>query len=251
MSIAVTKEMEPTTPQRAAPRAPSQPLSLPQPSQAASLAMLWQSSVGKKFLMALTGGLMFLFVLGHMLGNLQIFLGAEKLNDYAHALHANAALLWGVRLVLLATVLTHAVAGLILTLEKLSARPIAYAEKANIQGSLPSRTMIFSGAAIGLFIVYHLLHLTVGAVHPSFIDLQPFHNVVFGLRVLPAALAYIVAMVAVGFHLWHGLYAMFHSLGFRHPRYTPGVRTAAAAVGTAIALADISIPLAVLVGLVG
>lgn len=250
MSIAVTKELDPSAPQRVAPSAPSQPLSLPLPSKAASLAMLWQSSVGKKFLMALTGVLMFLFVLGHMLGNLQVYLGSEKLNAYAQALHANAALLWGVRLAMLAAVLTHAIAGLVLTLEKQSARPIAYAEKANIQGSLPSRTMIWSGVAIGLFIVYHLLHLTVGAVHPSFKDLQPFHNVVTGFAVLPAALAYIVAMVAVGFHLWHGLYSMFHSLGFRHPRYTPGIRSGAATVGTAIALADISIPLAVLVGLV-
>jgi succinate dehydrogenase / fumarate reductase cytochrome b subunit len=251
MSIAVTKEREPSAALRAAPISPSQPLALPLPKQPASLALFWQSSVGKKYLMALTGILMFVFVLGHMLGNLQIFLGSEKLNAYAQALHSNAALLWGVRLVMLAAILTHAIAGLVLALEKKSARPIAYAEKSNIQGSLPSRTMIWSGVVIGLFLAYHLLHLTVGNVHPSFIDLQPFHNVVFGLRVVPAALAYIAAMVAIGFHLWHGLYSVFHSLGLRHPRYTPGVRAAAATVGTAIAVGDISIPLAVLVGLVG
>jgi succinate dehydrogenase / fumarate reductase, cytochrome b subunit len=250
MSIA-SKAMD-VAPGGVAPSGPSQPLSLPQPSRPAQLVMLWQNSVGKKFLMAATGIVLFLYVLAHLLGNLQIYMGAEKINAYAHLLHANGGVLWTARIILLAAVLTHAIAGIILTLEKSSARPIAYAEKTNIQGTVSSRTMIYSGVLIGFFIVYHVLHLTVGgAGHPSYIDLDPYHNVVAGFRVVPAAIAYIIAMIGVGGHLWHGLYSMFQSLGFRHPRFTPGLRMAAATIATLIALGDISIPIAVLSGIVG
>jgi len=144
----------------------------------------------------------------------------------------------------------HALSGIILTLEKSSARPVAYADKTNIQGSLASRTMIYSGLMILAFVVYHVLHLTVGdAGHPSYEELQPYHNVVAGFRQVPASIAYIIAMIGVGGHLWHGLYSMFHSLGLRHPRYTPGLRAGAATIATLIALGDISIPVAVLTGL--
>jgi succinate dehydrogenase / fumarate reductase cytochrome b subunit len=249
MSMAGSKIMESPVSVRAA---LSKPLDLPLPSQPARLVMLWQNSVGKKILMALTGIVLFGYVLVHMIGNLQVYQGPEKINAYAHMLHSSAGLLWGVRIILLAAVVTHALAGIILTLEKQKARPIQYAEKVNIQGTAMSRTMIWSGLLILGFIVYHVLHLTVGdAGHPSYIELDPYHNVVHGFRVIPAAAAYIVAMIGVGAHLAHGLYSMFHSLGFRHPRYTPGLRTAAAVVGTLIALGDISIPVAVLVGLVG
>lgn len=220
-------------------------------SSAVRLALLWQNSVGKKALMAVTGIILFLFVVGHLVGNLQVYSGAEKLNAYARFLREHEFLLWVVRLVLLAAVGTHALAGILVTLEKWRARPVAYATKANLQGSVASRTMFWSGLLILAFVVYHLLHLTFGVVHPSFRPLAAYENVVAGFRVTGAAVAYIVSMVGVGFHLWHGLYSMTQSLGFRHPRYTPAIRGAAALVATFLALGNISIPFAVLAGLVG
>ena len=221
------------------------------PSSAVRLALLWQNSVGKKALMALTGIILFLFVVGHLIGNLQVYPGAEKLNAYARFLHEHVVPLWLVRLVLLATVGTHALAGILVTLEKWKARPVAYYTTANRQGSVASRTMIWSGLLILAFVVYHLLHLTTGTVHPSFRPLAAYENVVNGFRVTGASVAYIVSMVGVGFHLWHGLYSMSQSLGFRHPRYTPAIRVAAALLATLIVLGNISIPFAVLTGLVG
>jgi len=220
-------------------------------SSAVRLALLWQNSVGKKALMAVTGIVLFLFVVGHLIGNLQVYQGADKLNAYAQFLHKNQGLLWLVRLVLLAAVGTHALAGIIVTIEKWKARPVAYYTKANLQGTVASRTMIWSGLLILAFVVYHLLHLTTGTFHPSFRPLAAYENVVNGFRVTGASVVYIASMVGVGFHLWHGLYSMSQSLGFRHPRYTPTIRAAAALLATLIALGNISIPFAVLTGLVG
>ncbi|MFL5302562.1 MAG: succinate dehydrogenase, partial [Anaeromyxobacteraceae bacterium] len=117
--------------------------------------------------------------------------------------------------------------------------------------STASRTMLVSGVVILLFVVYHVLHLTTGTVHPEYEELAPFHNVVAGFHQPLAAGIYIVAMIGVGFHLWHGLYSMFHSVGLSHPRYTPGIRKAAALIATLVALGNISVPVAVLTGLVG
>jgi len=221
----------------------------PASSSAVRLVLLWQNSVGKKALMALTGIILSLFVLGHLIGNLQVYLGAEKLNAYAAFLQSSKGLLWTARIVLLASVLTHAAAGVILWLEKQKARPVAYFDRANVQSSAASRTMIWSGLLILAFVVYHLLHLTLGVVHPSFRHLAAYENLVSGFQVFGASLFYIVSMVGVGFHLWHGLYSMSQSLGFRHPRYTPVIRTVAALLATLIALANISIPVAVLAGI--
>jgi succinate dehydrogenase / fumarate reductase, cytochrome b subunit len=223
----------------------------PVSSSAVRLALLWQNSVGKKALMALTGIILSLFVLGHLVGNLQVFQGAEKLNAYAKFLQANQGLLWIARIVLLASVGTHAIAGILVTLEKQRARPIAYYTKGNVQATVASRTMIWSGLLILAFVIYHLLHLTFGTVHPSFRPLAAYENVVNGFRVTGAAVAYIVSMVGVGFHLWHGLYSMTQSLGFRHPRYTPTIRSLAALIATLLALGNISIPFAVLTGIIG
>ncbi len=221
------------------------------PSSAVRLALLWQNSVGKKALMAVTGIILFLFVLGHLVGNLQVYQGAEKLDAYARFLHEHVVPLWIIRLILLATVATHALAGIVVTVEKWRARPVAYYTRTNIQGSVASRTMIWSGLLIFAFVVYHLLDLTFGTVHPGFRPLMAYENVVGGFKVTGAAVAYIVSMVGLGFHLWHGLYSLTQSLGFRHPRYTPAIRSVAALLATLIALGNISIPVAVLTGFVG
>ena len=223
----------------------------PSPSR---LGILWGSSVGKKFLMALTGILLSLFVLGHLLGNAQLYLpkdstGAWAINLYAKFLHNNVPLLWGTRIVMGISVLVHAIAGIQLYLAKQSARPIAYHEKQSVNSTLSSRTMIWSGLLIGGFVVYPLLHLTVGSAHPDFVPLDVMHNVTTGLRGL-AAVFYVIGMVALGFHLRHGLYSLFSSLGAGNPAISKSVYNYAAVVATLIALANISFPLAVIAGLV-
>lgn len=215
------------------------------------LSLFWLSSVGKKVLMALSGMILFAYVIAHMLGNLQLYMGSEVINRYAKLLHSNEGVLWTARIVLLAAVFVHAVAGVQLWFSKREARPIAYRKKEVIQASVASRTMIISGIGIGLFVVYHVLDLTVGVARRApYEDLNPAFNVTQGFMYAPAAIAYIIAMVALGFHLWHGVYSMFGSLGFSHPRYTPALKGFAAVAATLIALANISIPVAVLTGLV-
>jgi succinate dehydrogenase / fumarate reductase cytochrome b subunit len=221
------------------------------PARPSRLALFWDSSIGKKALMALTGLILSAYVLAHLLGNMQIYMGSQYIDAYAKFLHSNQAVLWTARIVLLAAVLVHAISGIQLYMRKATARPVDYHTKANIQGSTASRTMLVSGVVILLFVVYHVLHLTTGTFHPAYEELRPFHNVTSGFRSGFAAGLYIVAMVGVGFHLWHGLYSMFHSVGLSHPRYTPVIRKGAALVATLIALANISVPVAVLTGLLG
>jgi succinate dehydrogenase / fumarate reductase cytochrome b subunit len=218
----------------------------PSPSR---LGVLWASSVGKKALMALTGILLFLFVLGHLLGNLQLYIGSEALNKYADFLQHNKPLLWGTRIVLLVSVLVHSIAGIQLYLAKQSARPFPYHQKESVNSTVMSRTMIWSGLLILFFVVYHLLHFTTGNVHPDFIQGDVYHNVIVGFRQGGAAIAYLIAMVALGFHLRHGLYSLFQSLGAGNPAISKTVFRWAAVVATLIALGNISFPLAVLAGL--
>ena len=219
----------------------------PTPSR---LSLFWMSTVGKKVLMALSGIVLFAYVVAHLLGNLQIYLGSELINRYAEMLHSNEGLLWTARIILLAAVLVHALAGFLLWLRRREARPIPYRTKENIQASAASRTMIWTGFVIAAFVVYHVLDLTVGVAHAgSYVELNPANNVVTGFSHAVPALLYVVAMIALGLHLWHGVYSMFGSLGLSHPRYSAGVKKLAALVATLIALANISIPVAVLTGL--
>jgi succinate dehydrogenase / fumarate reductase, cytochrome b subunit len=215
------------------------------------LSLFWMSTVGKKILMALSGIILFAYVVAHMLGNMQIYMGSEVINNYAHFLHSNEGVLWTARIVLLAAVLVHAIAGIQLWARKREARPIPYRNKENIQASPASRTMIWTGVIIAAFVVYHVLDLTVGTARTApYRDLDPAFNVTQGFSSAHplAAIAYIVAMVALGFHLWHGVYSMFGSLGLEHPRYMAGIRRIAAFAATVIALANISVPVAVLTG---
>lgn len=221
------------------------------PARPSRLALFWDSSIGKKALMALTGLVLSAYVLAHLLGNMQVYMGSEVIDRYAAFLHSNGGVLWTARVVLLAALFVHAISGIQLYMRKAAARPVDYHTRANIQGSTASRTMLVSGVVILLFVVYHVLHLTTGSVHPEYEHLRPYHNVTTGFRYPLAAGMYVVSMVAVGFHLWHGLYSMFHSLGLSHPRYTPGVQKAAALIATLVALGNISVPVAVLTGILG
>ncbi len=214
------------------------------------LSIFWMSTVGKKILMALSGIILFAYVIAHMLGNMQIYMGSEVIKRYAEFLHSNEGLLWTARIVLLAAVLVHMVAGIQLWARKREARPIPYRNKENIQATPASRTMIWTGVLIAVFVVYHVFDLTIGTARAApYRELDPAYNITQGFAYFPAALAYIVAMVALGFHLWHGVYSMFGTLGLDSARYMNSVRRIAAFLATVIALANISVPMAVLTGL--
>jgi succinate dehydrogenase / fumarate reductase, cytochrome b subunit len=200
--------------------------------------------------MAVTGLVLFGFLVGHMLGNLQVFLGREVMNHYAETLHANLPLLWGVRILLLVSVVLHAWAAIQLSTLKAAARPIPYVKPGNVQASMGSRTMMLSGPVIALFVIGHLLHLTTGTIHPQFVELRAFENVVNGFSNPIASGLYIIAMIWVGFHLSHGIWSMFQSVGFSHPRYTPLIKKLSGVFAWLLIIGFIAVPISVLIGLV-
>jgi succinate dehydrogenase / fumarate reductase cytochrome b subunit len=219
-------------------------------SQLIRVARFYESTIGKKAIMAVTGLILFGFLIAHMLGNLQIFLGPEVMNHYAETLHGNPPLLWSVRTVLLISVVLHIWASVSLWSLKKEARPVAYVKKASVGSTWASRTMMVSGPIVAAFVVFHLLHLTTGTVPLPFIPLHAYENLVNGFSVIPIAILYIVVMVFIGFHLSHGIWSMFQSIGFSHPKYTPMIKTFAAVFAWILIAGFISVPVAVLTGLV-
>ena len=211
----------------------------------------YEASIGKKLVMAVTGCILFLFVVGHLIGNLQVYLGPEALNAYARKLRDLGPLLWVVRGALLFSVLVHIVAGNHHWLANRAARHVGYFKRTWVEGSFSSRTMIVTGPLLAAFVLYHLLHLTWGTAHPDFNhELDVYANVVRGFQQAPASIAYIIAMVFLGFHLSHGIWSMFQSVGWNHPRYMPVIQKAAVVLAILIVAGNISIPVAVLAGIV-
>ncbi len=212
----------------------------------------WQSTNGKKVVMAVTGAMMFLFIIGHVLGNLQIFEGPAKLNAYGHFLHSIGEMLWIVRIVLIVAIILHITATVQLALRNKAARPVGYSRKEAINSSYASRTMYWSGPIVLAFIIFHLLHFTAGYIHPGsqFIEGDVYHNVVAGFQVWWVSVWYIIAVSLLGLHLRHGIWSMFQSIGYNHPRHTPLLKKAAFVIALLIILGYISIPISVLLGFV-
>jgi succinate dehydrogenase / fumarate reductase, cytochrome b subunit len=212
----------------------------------------WESTNGKKAIMAVTGAILFLFVIGHMLGNMQIYAGPDKFNAYGHFLHGVPELLWMVRIGLLIAVALHIWSSVGLALQKNSARPVSYAKRQNTLSSYASRTMYWSGPILLAFVIYHLLHLTAGVVHPgsNFQEGDVYGNTVGGFQVWYVSAWYIFSMVLLGLHLRHGAWSMFQSLGINHPRHTPILRKFAIISAVIITAGFISIPVSVLLGLI-
>jgi succinate dehydrogenase / fumarate reductase cytochrome b subunit len=212
----------------------------------------WASTVGKKIVMAVTGAILFLFVIGHLLGNLQVFEGPAKLNAYGAFLHSIGEVLWPVRIILLIAVALHIIATVQLALRKKRARPIGYSRKQAIASSYASRTMYWSGPIVLAFIIFHLLHLTAGYVHPgaAYLEGDVYHNVVSGFQVWWVSLSYVVAICLLGLHLRHGLWSMFQTVGIHQPQHTARLKKAAMVIAVLIVLGYISIPISVLLGLV-
>lgn len=211
---------------------------------------LWDSTNGKKAVMAVSGFILFLFVLGHMLGNLQVFEGPAQFNRYAQLLRILPEALWTVRIILIIMVILHIVAAVQLALRKRAARPIEYSKRKPVGSTYASRTMYWSGPIILAFVIYHLLDLTTGNLNPSFIEGDVYHNVVASFSNPIVSAWYIFAMVLLALHLRHGVWSMFNSLGLSRPRYTAMLRRAATFFAVVIFLGFISVPIGVLTGVV-
>ena len=210
------------------------------------------STIGKKLVMAVTGFILFGFVVGHMLGNLQVLLGPEELNDYSVFLHhmVHGAGIWVARSVLAVAAVLHVWSATALTLTNWSARPIGYRKSAPRESTYSSRTMRWSGVLLGAFIVFHILHLTTGTVHPAFVEGDVYHNVIVGLQAPLVAIFYSVAMVALGMHLYHGAWSMLQTRGLSHARWNTlrfGLSTALAMV---VVAGNLTFPATILAGLI-
>ena len=221
------------------------------------ISLFYRSSIGKKVIMASTGIILFGFVLLHMMGNLKTFLGPTKLNTYGNFLHEVGApvfghdeVLWVARIVLLASVILHIIAAAQLTIANWNARPVGYKSKQNVEATYAARTMIWSGPILALFVIFHILHLTTGTFHPSFNPDNAYQNLVNGFSVWYVSVFYIVAMCALGYHMVHGVWSFFHSLGLNNTRYDQLIRRFAVVVTAAIVIGYISLPVSVLLGIV-
>jgi succinate dehydrogenase / fumarate reductase cytochrome b subunit len=216
-----------------------------------------KSSLGGKILMAVTGAILLLWITGHMLGNLQIYGGQSALNSYAEKLRSVPAFLYIVRTVMLLLVATHIIMSLWLWWRNRQARGLPYSCKDTVQASIASRTMIYSGLLVFVFVVYHLLHLTWATINPEYAHLvdptgrpDVYSMVVLGYQNLLISGSYIIAMLLLWFHLSHGVSSLFQTLGFTGAKYRPLIERAGPIYATIIVAGNISIPLAILLGIV-
>ena len=215
------------------------------------LAVLWQSSVGKKAVMAVTGLILVAYLITHVLANLLVFSGPERINRYAQLLHSNGAALWGARLILLAALILHIIAATQLAIRSRAARPEPYAGGRDPQVStFAARTIRWGGALILLFLIYHILHFTTGTAHPDFVELNPHHNVSTGFRNPLVAAVYLLAMLAVGLHLYHGVWSSGRSLGLSQPSPRPLHRRVALVLAGFVWLGFTAIVIAGFLGLI-
>jgi len=224
------------------------------------LKRIFCSSLGKKYIMAASGCLLFLFVVAHLVGNLQIFLGPKVINRYGHFLQSNPELIWPARIILLVMVGLHIWAAVKLTIENRAARPVGYAQYEIVVATYASRTMFMSGLIILIFIVYHLLHFTVqvqqinltGENFIDFHDPQQRHDIfkmmVVGFSNVWVSGFYLVGMALLCLHLSHGVSSMFQSLGWKNKAYGPFLDKFARVGALAIFIGYSSIPVAILFG---
>ncbi len=207
--------------------------------------------------MALTGALLVGFVIGHMIGNLKVFFGAESFDHYAHGLRTfgdpflgHGQFLWIARVVLLAAVLVHMIMAWQTWRMSRRARDVGYRMQASVSFSYASRTMRWGGVLIGLFVVYHVLHLTTGTVHPGFSEESAYANVVAGFRSPVVSIFYVLAMMALAVHLYHGIWSACQTLDINGPRLGALRRPLALTVSLIVFLGFIAVPIAVLAGIV-
>lgn len=195
--------------------------------------------------MAISGLALFGFVVVHLIGNLQIFLGPDVFNAYARSLRHLPALVWSTRVVLLVIVVLHIWVSLQLAVGKSEARPVGYQKHQSAGSMYASRTMYMSGPIIAAFVVYHLLQFTFGVGGTAFEQFDAYGNVINGFRVPVVSGFYVVAIALLCVHLRHGLWSIFQTLGFHHERYLRRIKSIAGLIAFAIFLGFVSIPIAV------
>lgn len=220
---------------------------------------LYRTAVGKKYVMAVSGVIWMGYVLAHMVGNLKVYFGEDDLNHYAEWLRTigtpalpNTVLLWIMRTVLIGAIALHIHAAFALTRMNHRSRPEQYAGGQDyVAANYASRTMRWSGVLVGLFIVFHLLDLTWGTANPDFVRGEVYDNLVASFERVPVAIVYIAANLALGFHLYHGGWSLFQSMGWNHPRFNLWRRWFAGGFAGVVVVGNISFPIAVLTGVVG
>lgn len=220
------------------------------------LATFHKASIGKKAVVSITGFLLLGFVVGHMVGNLQIFLGPHALNSYAAKLQSLGELLWVMRIGLLVIFAKHIVFALLLAAENRAARPVGYAKQGTRQASYASQLMVVSGILVLAHVIYHLAHFTLGAVHSEYYGHQDelgrhdvYSMVVASFQNPVIALTYIAAMGALAFHLRQAASAFPQSLGLVHPTTLAKFRKGGLVFAILIFVGYSSIPAAALLGL--
>ena len=224
---------------------------------------LYSTAVGKKYVMAVTGIIGIGFVISHMIGNLKMYLGkgpdgvyqidhyGEFLRELLVPLAPRTVVLWLLRFVLLGAVLLHLHAAYSLTQMNRHARPVKYQSPRDyVAANFASRTMRVSGIIVLLFIVWHLFDLTGGQLNPGFVRGEVYRNLDASLSRVPVALLYIVANIALGIHLFHGVWSLFQSIGWQNPRFNKWRRELAIAIATIVVVGNVSFPIAVLAGIV-
>jgi succinate dehydrogenase / fumarate reductase cytochrome b subunit len=223
----------------------------------AAALTLYRSSIGKKVVMALTGLIGIGFVIMHMIGNLKVFLGEQAFNDYASFLRTfgepvlpYSTVLWIIRLVLLGAVVLHITAAYQLTRMDWAGRPVRYTQKKDVQATFASRTMRWGGVIILLFIIYHIAHMTLGIVHPSFEEGNAYHNFVAAFQVWWVTIFYIAAMLVLGLHIYHGFWSLFQTLGWNSRTYNMLLRGLALLIALVLTVGFVAGPLGVLFGIV-
>ena len=205
----------------------------------------WESTVGKKAVMAVTGIMLVGFVFVHMLGNLQMFSGADAMNGYSAFLKSTGELLWVARAGLLAAVVLHIISAYQLTMLNRAARPVDYARREPAVSTLASKTMRWGGVLLLFFIVYHLNHFTTGWFHPAFSRTGVYGNVIVGFRSGWVVTLYVVAMAFLGLHLFHGAWSGFRTLGLAKPSLSPIQRSFALWLAIVVWAGFTAVPLAV------
>jgi succinate dehydrogenase / fumarate reductase cytochrome b subunit len=222
---------------------------------------LYRSSIGKKVIMAVTGAVWVGYVIMHMYGNTKAFGGAEYFNAYAEGLRSLGAplfghghLLWIARLILIPTLILHVWAAWELSQRKWQGRTTKYTQHVKVHADYASLTIRWGGVAILLFVIYHVLHLTLGAprVHPDFVQDDAYHNLVVGLQsyfYIPAII-YLLATVALGLHLYHGTWSMFQTLGLNNKTYNKLIRQLALLLAIVVPVGFAAVPIGVMLGII-
>ena len=220
----------------------------------------YSTAVGKKWVMGVTGLMLIGFVIAHLVGNLKLYLSKEEINLYGEALRdipgallPRTVLLWGLRIGLIVAFVLHIHAATTLTLLNRKARPGAdrYQSKRDyVAANFASRTMRWTGIIVALFIIFHLADLTWGPANPDFVRGDPYDNLFYSFERVPVAIIYIVCMLALGFHIFHGAWSMFQSLGLNNPRWNIWRRYFAVGFALLITVGNISMPLLITTGVV-